>query len=177
MKPSRAGSVLLSALLVLGSDGRQPSPRVMGFGSGPFLMRRSTNRVAGGRRQKSESSPSHVSSLKAETSDSGERGGEVEVTAELLKNTAKLAGLSVSENEITDLIPEVSKFLKFVDQMNQVDVDAPGVQELPRADLPWSDPLRPDTPNRFNNVGAIWDNMPEEEDEMLKVPQLGEMEE
>jgi len=109
-------------------------------------------------------------------------GGEasdaaVVVDEALVRKTAALAHLDLTDDEVSEMVHQFKDFLRFVDDMKAIDTSQLDIDVMsPRASVPYRDPLREDTVQPFDNREAIVANMPEEEDGFLRIPRVGEIE-
>jgi aspartyl/glutamyl-tRNA(Asn/Gln) amidotransferase C subunit len=97
----------------------------------------------------------------------------LQVDAALIKKTAGLAQLEVTDEEADALVPRVRSFLGFVAAMDEVDTSAdtaPGIGEAREG----ATFLREDETRKFSNNAAIMANMPLQEGGYLRVPKVGE---
>ena len=94
------------------------------------------------------------------------------MTPELIQHTATLAQLQFDDEEVKQLVPRFQAFLSFVDKMQEVPDNAPGMTpgSLPSVD----EVLRADQAAVFGNQDGIFANMAEQEDAYLVVPKVGE---
>ncbi|CAM9979262.1 unnamed protein product [Phaeothamnion confervicola] len=104
-----------------------------------------------------------------------------EITEELIRKTAALAQLEVTDKEVQRLLPRVRSFLGFVESINAVaDSGGGGADSAMEAvgvvvgGLLGDKFLQTDTPEKFAGDGDILANMPVEEGGYLRVPRVGE---
>ncbi|CAM9936674.1 unnamed protein product, partial [Heterosigma akashiwo] len=97
---------------------------------------------------------------------------KIEVTPELVKKTAGLATVEITDEEVQRLTPRINDFLGFVEKLNEVDTS--GASQMLRV-RPAGQVARPDVPAPAPAaaVDAALDNFPEEEDAYLVVPKVG----
>ena len=89
----------------------------------------------------------------------------------MIKKTAGLAQLEVTDAEAEALVPRVQNFLSFVAAMEDTD----GSSDTASAHRERSsDFLRADETRRFDNQAGILANMPLKEGNYLRVPRVGE---
>eukprot|EP00640_Fibrocapsa_japonica_P007572 CAMPEP_0113935760 /NCGR_PEP_ID=MMETSP1339-20121228/2845_1 /TAXON_ID=94617 /ORGANISM="Fibrocapsa japonica" /LENGTH=145 /DNA_ID=CAMNT_0000938017 /DNA_START=112 /DNA_END=552 /DNA_ORIENTATION=- /assembly_acc=CAM_ASM_000762 len=98
---------------------------------------------------------------------------KLSVTPELIKKTAGLAQLDVTDEEVERLRPRIESFLGFIAEMEQVDTS--GITPMLEVKDAFS-VLREDSLKQFDNQDGILDNMPHEQDCYLSVPKVGEEE-
>jgi aspartyl/glutamyl-tRNA(Asn/Gln) amidotransferase C subunit len=95
----------------------------------------------------------------------------------MVKRTAVLAMLEVTDDEAEKMVPHFKDFLRFVDTMNEVEGKRGASVEVRQEDKLVTDSyhgfLREDETKLFAKTGNILDNMPVEEDGYLLVPRVG----
>ncbi|CAM9361310.1 unnamed protein product, partial [Ectocarpus sp. 8 AP-2014] len=103
---------------------------------------------------------------------------QVDITPDLVRKTAVLAQIQVSDEEASRILsrvdvlaPRMEEFLGFVETMEEVAEANDGAFATLNCG---SDFLREDSAERFSNVAAVMENMPIEEGNYLRVPKVGE---
>ncbi|CAN0327108.1 unnamed protein product, partial [Ectocarpus sp. 12 AP-2014] len=103
---------------------------------------------------------------------------QVDITPDLVRKTAVLAQIQVSDEEASRILrrvdvlaPRMEEFLGFVETMEEVADASDGAFATLNCG---SDFLREDSAERFSNVAAVMENMPIEEGNYLRVPKVGE---
>ncbi|CAN0390645.1 unnamed protein product, partial [Ectocarpus sp. 12 AP-2014] len=96
---------------------------------------------------------------------------QVDITPDLVRKTAVLAQIQVSDEEVDVLTPRMEEFLGFVETMEEVADASDGAFATLNCGSHF---LREDSAERFSNVAAVMENMPIEERNYLRVPKVGE---
>ncbi|CAM9248339.1 unnamed protein product, partial [Hapterophycus canaliculatus] len=96
---------------------------------------------------------------------------QVDITPELVRKTAGLAQIQITDEEVDSLVPRMEEFLGFVETMEEVGESSDGTFAGLNCG---QDFLREDAAERFSNVATVIENMPIEEASYLRVPKVGE---
>ncbi|MDQ3090023.1 MAG: Asp-tRNA(Asn)/Glu-tRNA(Gln) amidotransferase subunit GatC [bacterium] len=90
---------------------------------------------------------------------------------EKVLNLAKLARISISEEEAENLSSEFDEILKYVDEINKAEI---GAHEDSYSDTPLKNVFREDTPTNTSgeNTEAILQNSPQREGNYIKVKNI-----
>lgn len=93
------------------------------------------------------------------------------ITKKQVEHVAKLARLSLNEEEKDKFSDQLGKILNYVDQLNELDTAnvEPMTQAVPKINV-----IRKDTVCQSVDRDAILKNAPEEEDGYFKVPKITE---
>ena len=94
--------------------------------------------------------------------------------AALIKKTAGLAQLEVTDAEADALVPRFQNFLSFVAAMDEVDTPPDAATQQRTTTTLDAHSLRDDQSRTFENQQAIMANMPLQENGYLRVPRVGE---
>ena len=92
------------------------------------------------------------------------------ITIKDVEHVAKLARLSLTEDEKVTFAKQLDDILKYVEQMNEVDTT--GVEPMSHA-IPLTNVMREDEVVYTNTKEELMKNAPEEEDGFFKVPKIG----
>ncbi|CAN0054350.1 unnamed protein product, partial [Scytosiphon promiscuus] len=96
---------------------------------------------------------------------------QVDITPELVRKTAGLAQIQITDEEVNSLVPRMEEFLGFVETMEEVYKSGDGTFAALSCGHNF---LRDDAAERFSNVPAVMENMPVQEASYLRVPKVGE---
>ena len=92
------------------------------------------------------------------------------ITKDDVKHVAKLARLTLTEEEIDKYSEQLGNILKYVEQMNEVDTT--GIEPMPHA-IPITNVMREDVVKYEQNKEELMKNAPYEEDGFFRVPKIG----
>ena len=92
------------------------------------------------------------------------------ITKDDVKHVAKLARLTLTEEEIDKYSEQLGNILKYVEQMNEVDTT--GIEPMPHA-IPLTNVMREDVVKYEQNKEELMKNAPYEEDGFFRVPKIG----
>lgn len=89
------------------------------------------------------------------------------ITAKEVQHVAKLARLSLSEEETEKFAGQLSAILKYAEKLNELDTDGiePTSHPMPLVNVMRDDEVRPSWP-----LESVLKNAPDEEDGQFKVP-------
>ena len=93
------------------------------------------------------------------------------ITKEQVQHVAKLARLSLTENEVTLYTEQLSKILDYIDQLNEVKTEGiePMTQPIPTVNV-----MREDIIKKQFERQDVLSNAPHEEYGFFRVPKIGE---
>jgi aspartyl-tRNA(Asn)/glutamyl-tRNA(Gln) amidotransferase subunit C len=93
------------------------------------------------------------------------------ITKEQVEHVAKLARLSLTEEEVELYTKQLSKILDYIDQLNEVDTSGvePMTQPIPKINV-----MRDDVVKKQFQREEMLKNAPHEEYGFFRVPKIGE---
>lgn len=93
------------------------------------------------------------------------------ITKEQVEHVAKLARLTLTENEIELYTKQLSHILEYIDQLNEVNTE--GVEPMTQP-IPTVNVMREDVVKKEFNRDELLKNAPHEEYGFFRVPKIGE---
>ena len=113
------------------------------------------------------------------TSAYGKEEKDIRVDIDLIRKTADLSQLDLSDEECEKLTTRVQDFLQFVDAMRTVEIKNKGSVHENHTDaygdaVPMENIVRLNEVKLCENQDSIMENMPLEEDGYLRIPKVGE---
>lgn len=93
------------------------------------------------------------------------------ITKEQVKHVAKLARLSLTEEEVELYTKQLSKILDYIDQLSEVNTN--GVEPMTQP-IPMVNVMREDVVKKQFERNELLKNAPQEEYGFFRVPRIGE---